>query len=52
MTYDATASLSYTFDPENRIAGANGYGYIYDADGNRVEKVTPATNPTSGTLYW
>jgi RHS repeat-associated protein len=52
MTYDATASLSYTFDQENRLTGAGGYGYIYDADGNRVEKVAPATNPTSGTLYW
>ncbi|HKD79391.1 MAG TPA: RHS repeat-associated core domain-containing protein, partial [Candidatus Angelobacter sp.] len=37
---------------ENRITGANGYGYIYDGDGNRVEKVSPPVNPTSGTLYW
>jgi RHS repeat-associated protein len=52
MTHDATANLNYTFDQENRISAANGYGYIYDGDGNRVEKVTPPTNPTSGTLYW
>lgn len=52
MTYDATANLNYTFDQENRITGASGYGYIYDGTGNRVEKVTPPTNPTSGTLYW
>jgi len=52
MTYDATANLNYNFDQENRITGAGGYGYIYDGDGNRVEKVTPPINPTSGTLYW
>jgi hypothetical protein len=38
MTHDATANLNYTYDPENRIAGAAGYTYTYDADGNRVEK--------------
>ena len=27
MTYDATASLSYTFDQENRLTGAGGYTY-------------------------
>ncbi|HVG92416.1 MAG TPA: hypothetical protein VNB54_13065, partial [Alphaproteobacteria bacterium] len=31
MTYDATASLSYTFDQENRLTGAAGYTYTYDA---------------------
>jgi hypothetical protein len=30
MTYDATASLSYTFDQENWLAGAGGYTYTYD----------------------
>ncbi|HKD79393.1 MAG TPA: RHS repeat-associated core domain-containing protein [Candidatus Angelobacter sp.] len=56
--YDAAGNMlndglySYTFDQENRITGANGYGYIYDGDGNRVEKVSPPINPTSGTLYW
>jgi YD repeat-containing protein len=48
MTYDATASLNYTFDQENRITGAGGYTYTYDGDGNRVEKVSGATGP----LYW
>ena len=38
MTFDATASLSYTFDQENRLTGAAGYTYTYDADGNRVRK--------------
>src|SRR6185437_7294447 len=56
--YDAAGNMlndgifAYTFDQENRITGAGGYGYIYDADGNRVEKVIPPINPTSGTLYW
>jgi RHS repeat-associated protein len=48
MTHDATANLNYTYDPENRIAGAAGYTYTYDADGNRVEKA----NGSTGTLYW
>jgi RHS repeat-associated protein len=51
MTYDATASLSYTFDQENRIAGANGYTYTYDGDGNRVRKSNGNT-AGDGTLYW
>jgi len=48
MTYDATASLSYTFDQENRLTGAAGYTYTYDSDGNRVRK----SNSSTGTLYW
>src|SRR5207245_8929216 len=48
MTHDATANLNYSYDQENRITGAGGFTYIYDADGNRVEKV----NGSSGTLYW
>src|SRR5207249_3010442 len=48
MTHDATSGLNYTFDQENRITGAGGYTYIYDADGNRVQK----SNGTTGTLYW
>jgi uncharacterized protein RhaS with RHS repeats len=48
MTYDATASLSYTFDQENRLTGAYGYTYTYDGDGNRVRK----SNGSTGTLYW
>ena len=48
MTYDATANLNYTYDQENRIAGAAGYSYMYDGDGNRVAK----SNGSTGTLYW
>jgi RHS repeat-associated protein len=48
MTHDATTSNNYTFDAENRIIGAAGYTYTYDADGNRVEK----SNGSTGTLYW
>jgi RHS repeat-associated protein len=48
MTHDATTGLSYTFDAENRITGAGGYTYIYDAEGNRVEK----SNGSAGTIYW
>jgi RHS repeat-associated protein len=51
MTYDATASLSYTFDQENRISGAGGYTYTYDGDGNRVRK-SNGNLAASGTLYW
>src|SRR6185437_4832695 len=47
-TYDATANLNYIFDQENRINGAGGYAYTYDADGERVKK----SNGTTGTLYW
>jgi RHS repeat-associated protein len=48
MTHDATANLNYSYDSENRIMGAAGFTYTYDADGNRVEK----SNGTTGTLYW
>jgi RHS repeat-associated protein len=48
MTRDATTGLNYTYDAENRITGAGGYTYTYDADGNRVEKSKGST----GTLYW
>jgi uncharacterized protein RhaS with RHS repeats len=51
MTYDATASLSYTFDQENRLTGGSGYTYTYDGDGNRVRKSNGNT-ASSGTLYW
>jgi RHS repeat-associated protein len=53
--YDAAGNMmrdnngtSYSYDAENRIAGAAGFTYSYDADGNRVEK----SNGTTGTLYW
>src|SRR5579862_787589 len=48
MTHDATTNLNYSFDQKNRITGAAGYTYSYDADGNRVEK----SNGTTGTIYW
>jgi RHS repeat-associated protein len=51
MTYDATASLSYSFDQENRLTGASGYTYTYDGDGNRVRK-SNGNLAASGTLYW
>jgi RHS repeat-associated protein len=51
MTYDATASLSYSFDQENRLTGADGYTYTYDSDGSRVRK-SNGNNAGDGTLYW
>ena len=51
MTYDATVSLSYTFDQENRLTGAAGYTYTYDGDGNRVRK-SNGNLAANGTLYW
>ena len=48
MTHDATTGNNYSFDAENRITGAAGYTYTYDADGNRVEK----SNGSTGTIYW
>src|SRR5262249_19781756 len=46
--HHTTANLNYSYDQENRITGANGYTYTYDADGNRVKK----SNGSTGTLYW
>jgi RHS repeat-associated protein len=51
MTHDATAGLDYNFDQENRITGAGGYTYTYDAGGNRVKK-SSGTGASAGTLYW
>jgi len=48
MRHDATNGLDYSYDQENRITGAAGYIYTYDADGNRVEK----SNGSTGTIYW
>jgi hypothetical protein len=50
MMRDATGNLNYTYDQENRISGAAGFTYTYDADGNRVEKANATTG--TGTLYW
>src|SRR5579862_3584812 len=48
MTHDATTGNNYSYDQENRITGAAGYTYTYDADGARVEK----SNGSTGTIYW
>ncbi len=47
------------YDDENRLIWTSQYRYLYDADGNRVEKcqatnATAAcpTSGTTGTLYW
>jgi hypothetical protein len=48
MTNDPTDGVTLSYDQENRITGAAGYTYTYDADGNRVKK----SNGTTGTLYW
>jgi RHS repeat-associated protein len=52
MTLNATApATAYSYDAENRITGAAGYTYTYDADGNRVQKSNGA-GASNGTLYW
>jgi RHS repeat-associated protein len=50
---------TYVYDAENRLIWTSGYRYIYDADGERVEKCQAAsattacaTSGTTGTLYW
>jgi len=50
---------SYYYDAENRLVWTSGYRYIYDGDGQRVEKCQAATattacltSGTTGTLYW
>src|SRR5579864_4102910 len=48
MIHDATTGNNYSYDQENRITGAAGYTYTYDADGARVEK----SNGSTGTIYW
>lgn len=52
MTSDPTDGVNASYDAENRIASATRGGvttsYVYDADGNRVEKSGGGT----GTLYW
>jgi RHS repeat-associated protein len=49
MTFNATPpTQTYNYDQENRLTGAAGYAYTYDADGNRVKK----SNASTGTLYW
>jgi len=48
IIHDATTGNNYSFDPENRIIGAAGFTYTYDADGARVMK----SNGSTGTIYW
>lgn len=50
---------SYIHDAENRLVWTSGYRYIYDGNGQRVEKCAAAsattacpTSGTTGTLYW
>jgi RHS repeat-associated protein len=52
MTFNATPpTQTYTWDQENRLTGAAGYTYTYDADGNRVRK-SNGNLAANGTLYW
>ncbi len=48
-TYDAAGNLlndafynRYTYDAEGKISAVAGYSYVYDAEGNRVEKAGSA----------
>jgi RHS repeat-associated protein len=43
ITFDG--SNNYTYDSENRIATVSGVTYLYDGDGNRVQK-------SNGESYW
>jgi len=50
---------SYYYDAENRLVWTSGYRYVYDGNGERVEKCQAAspttaclTSGTTGTLYW
>jgi RHS repeat-associated protein len=51
-------STAYVYDAENRLIATGGFSYLYDGDGQRVEKCTEGTTPGScasgatGTLYW
>ena len=55
----SNGSASYVYDAENRLVWTSGYRYIYDGDGERVEKCAVAsattacpTSGSTGTLYW
>ena len=54
----SNGAATYVYDAENRLIATGGYSYIYDGDGERVEKCTEGTTPGScasgatGTLYW
>jgi hypothetical protein len=55
----SNGSTSYVYDAENRLVWTSGFRYVYDGDGERVEKCAVAsgttacpTTGTTGTLYW
>jgi len=65
ITYDVAGDVindgmghAYVYDAENRLISAVGMSYIYDGDGNRVEKCTSGSTAgtcasgATGTLYW
>ncbi len=63
MTSNTSINASYVYDAENRLiwtdTNSDSYRYIYDGDGERVEKCVAATattacptSGTNGTLYW
>ncbi|HEV3038047.1 MAG TPA: RHS repeat-associated core domain-containing protein [Candidatus Angelobacter sp.] len=58
-TYDAAGNMTvdnnhtnHIYDAENRITSTSGFTYLYDADGNRVQKTNGNTIPATGMLYW
>jgi RHS repeat-associated protein len=62
MMSNPAIGAAYVYDAENRLIWTNsnpGYRYLYDGNGERVEKCVAATATTacppsgaSGTLYW
>jgi YD repeat-containing protein len=45
---NGTFTPTYTYDAENRLVSTAGWSYVYDGNGQRVER----TNGATGTLYW
>ncbi len=63
MPAPVSGNITYVYDAENRLVWTSGtttaYRYIYDGNGERVEKCQAAsattacpTSGTTGTLYW
>jgi RHS repeat-associated protein len=46
------SSHAYTYNAENQLTFTAQVNYIYDGDGNRVEKYMPSANPPFYELYW
>ena len=52
------SGASYVYDAENRLIATAGISYLYDTDGERVEKCTEGATAgacasgATGTLYW